>query len=80
MVEEGTVEIMATATGYNGNLSASYTAIIDKNAAAVDDIFIDEDSNRAYYNLQGIKVAEENLTPGIYIVVNNGRSKKIVIR
>lgn len=80
LVEEGTVEIMATATGYNGNLSASYTAIIDKNAAAVDDIFIDEDSNRIYYNLQGIKVAEENLTPGIYIVVNNGRSKKIVIR
>lgn len=80
LVEEGTVEIMATAIGDNGNLSASYTAIIDKDAAAVDNISIDEDSNRVYYNLQGVKVAEENLTLGTYIVISNGISKKIVIR
>lgn len=79
LVEEGIVAITATTNdGFNEHLEASYTAIIGNNSA-IDDIFTNKDTQAVYYNLQGIKVAEENLTSGIYIVKRNGKTQKVVV-
>lgn len=75
LVEEGTVTITAT----DGiNLKASYTAIIDVNGA-VNDIMADDNTKKTYYNLYGIQVDEDNLTPGVYIVRQGSVTRKVVI-
>ena len=50
---------------------------------AVDDIPIDDldaDHPVEYYNLQGMRIDADSLTPGIYIRRHNGKSEKIAIR
>ncbi len=45
----------------------------------VEDILA-EDGVREYYNLNGVKVAEENLTPGCYIVRCGNKVQKVFVR
>ncbi|MDE7125318.1 MAG: C10 family peptidase [Muribaculaceae bacterium] len=54
--------------------------IADK--TGTEDIFMPSESSpyQEYYNLQGMKVSPENLTPGIYIVHRNGHREKMLIR
>ena len=49
---------------------------------AIDDIFGDADANAPveYYNLQGIRVAADNLTPGFYVVRQGSKTAKVLIR
>lgn len=44
------------------------------------DMEADTDAPARYFNLQGIEVSASNLTPGIYIRLQGGRSEKIAIR
>lgn len=43
---------------------------------------IEADNNEVveYYNLQGVKVAKENLTPGIYIKRSNNQATKVLVK
>lgn len=52
------------------------------NLGAIDDIFGDADANAPveYYNLQGIRVAADNLTPGFYVVRQGSKTAKVLIR
>lgn len=54
--------------------------IMDENAeASVEDMILsDNDSASSIYTLQGVKV--NNPTDGIYIIVKNGKAKKIFLR
>ena len=50
------------------------------NTSAIDDIFADEaEGETEYFNLQGMRVAAENLTNGFYIVRKGNRTAKVYI-
>lgn len=58
-------------------------AICNTTNSAVENIYIDNSVANApviYYNLQGIKVDTENLTPGIYIKCQGNNATKIIIK
>ncbi len=38
------------------------------------------DATTACYNLQGIEVSAENLTPGLYIIRQGNHSRKILVK
>ena len=48
----------------------------------IDDVMVSENDMRAteYYNLNGIRIASDCLTPGIYIAKNGSVVKKVIIR
>ena len=87
-----TAQIPANSTGIvfsNGTIEAKTPDItnIEDNATynlsgettGVEDILA-EDDVREYYNLNGLKVAEENLTPGCYIVRCGNKVQKVFVR
>lgn len=77
-VEEGTVTISVTD---GKDLSASYTAIIDVNAAGIEGVTVDgDDTPVEYYNLNGIRVAADALSPGIYVRRQGSRSEKFIVK
>ena len=39
-----------------------------------------KNSGTVYYNINGMQIKESNLTPGIYVKVTKGQSKKIVVK
>lgn len=47
---------------------------------AVDEEGVDADAPVLYYNLNGVQVGAENLTPGLYIRVQGNKSSKVVIK
>ena len=47
---------------------------------SVEETLADVDANAEYYNLQGVKVAKENLTQGVYIKKVGGKSVKVLIK
>ncbi len=52
-----------------------------KITTGVDDIeAIDENTPAIFYNLNGVRVDSENLIPGIYIKIQNGKSQKILVK
>jgi len=57
-----------------------FTFIISKNGigTGIDEIETEEEGEAVNYNLQGVRV--DNPEAGIYIRVQNGRSRKVVIR
>lgn len=48
--------------------------------SGIDDVMIDNEHCLEYYNLNGIKVNSENITPGMYIIRNGIRTEKVLIR
>lgn len=50
------------------------------NVSGVEDIDADNDAEAEYYNLQGVRVAADGLTPGIYIRRLGNSVTKVVIR
>lgn len=52
-------------------------------SSAVSDITVDTDDANApvvYYNLNGVRVADDNLTPGVYVRVQGAKATKVVIK
>lgn len=39
-----------------------------------------DDANAVYYNLSGVRVDSDNMTPGLYIRVNGDKASKVVIK
>lgn len=65
-----------TITG-NVNLSVAFTS----DYAAISDILFDAANGPVeYYNIQGVKIAAEQLTPGFYIARQGNKATKILIR
>ncbi len=61
----------------NTNVSVTFT---NETSAISDIIFDAENGPVEYYNIQGVRVAAENLTPGFYIARQGSKTKKILIR
>lgn len=59
------------------------TDIIKGKSSAVEDLYdeaVDAEAPVLYYNLQGIQVAADNLTPGVYVRVQGKKATKVVIK
>lgn len=59
---------------------ADTSAVINDYLTGVEETLADVDANAEYYNLQGVKVAKENLTQGIYIKNVAGKCVKVLIK
>lgn len=66
-------------TDINDNFTI--TAVFTGDSQGIDEIGIDEANGPVeYYNLQGVRVASENLVPGFYIVRQGSKTAKVLIR
>ncbi len=74
-----TVSFTPTAKMFFSTMTVTYGP---SSLGAIDDIFGDADANAPveYYNLQGIRVAADNLTPGFYVVRQGSKTAKVLIR
>lgn len=66
-----------------GNVIAVKSAIATADGGTttgVEHIGVEADSNAEYYNLQGVRVASDNLTPGLYIRRSGRTATKVMIR
>lgn len=51
-----------------------------KTSSAVETITTDVNAPAEYYNLNGIRVSESSLAPGLYIRRQGGKSTKIIVK
>ena len=58
---------------------ADTSAVINDYLTGVEEALADVDANAEYYTLQGVKVAKENLTQGVYIKKQGNKTTKVVI-
>ncbi len=81
--ENGLVSLIANGraiiTAQSGDKTATCEVIVDENSGILD-ILAQGDSTAEYYNLQGIRVEAENLTPGMYLVVKDGKAYKVAVK
>lgn len=62
---------------------AKAESIIIGKGSSVDDIAVDaaeEEAEAVYYNVNGIRVDAEALTPGVYVKVQGSKATKVVVR
>lgn len=48
--------------------------------SAIDNITVDADAPVEYFNLQGVRVAADNLTPGIYVRRQGNKAVKVLVK
>ena len=66
---------------YNhGAVSESNVATVTMTHSGVENVSADTDAPSVWYNLQGVRVSESTLTPGIYIRVSGNRADKITVK
>ena len=66
-----------------GNATGTYSFDITTPASGVEDITVENgqiDGKAMYFNLDGVRVAETNLAPGIYIVRQGSKVSKILVK
>lgn len=74
------VKFNSTATGRLGGFTVTY---VEDNNATAGIGYIDTDNTDApveYYNLQGVRISADNLTPGIYIRRQGSEVSKVLVR
>ncbi len=56
--------------------------ILKGSSDAVENITVDNDTDAPviYYNLNGVRVADDNLTPGVYVRVQGSKATKVVVK
>jgi hypothetical protein len=64
------------ATNVDGNILITPTFA---QATSINNIAIDN-APAVYYNLQGVKVAEKDLTNGVYLCKKAGKVTKVVVK
>ncbi len=76
MVPKESVDAYKAATGWS-----AFSTVEGIETSGIDSIESDSDNTNAeYYNLQGIKVSPEALTPGIYIMRNGNKATKVLVK
>lgn len=58
---------------------SSYT-ILGVGNTGVEDVAAETEGDAIYYNLQGIRVSAERLTPGIYVKIQGKKSTKVYVK
>ncbi len=61
---------------------AKSSMLVHVNATSVESVAVDQaaDAPAVYYNLNGVRMSGETLTPGIYIKVCGDKAQKVIIR
>ena len=68
-------------TGGAGAGSTFIVTLVEDNLQGIEDIIGDQNNGPVeFYNLQGIKVASDNLTPGIYIMRQGDKASKVLVQ
>lgn len=62
--------------GGNAPINVSFTSV----KAGIGSINADNNAPVEYYNIQGIRVSEDNLTPGLYIKRQGNIVKKVIVK
>lgn len=75
----GGYAVIVPAGESTSTVKAPAELVID-NTVGVEDINIDAQSEVEYFNLQGISVKAENLTPGVYVRRQGGVATKVIIK
>lgn len=80
-----TIICVATGADTDGNnivqyKPADYSATVMDYATDIEETLADVDANAEYYNLQGVKVAKENLTQGVYIKKQGTKAVKVMLK
>lgn len=77
---DGVSTLILTSTGTSRFKQISVTYVVD-GSAAIEDIVTDGDADAPveYFNLQGIKVSADNLTPGIYVRRQGSKVTKVLV-
>lgn len=74
----------ALATGFNGTPAVLFNQVGIANVTnvptGVDNIAIDENAEVEYFNVQGMRVDANNLTPGVYVVRQGSKAHKVIIK
>ena len=86
--KSGVIELkncVATGADTDGNnivqyKPADYSATVMDYATDIEETLADVDANAEYYNLQGVKVAKENLTQGVYIKKKGTKAVKVMLK
>lgn len=75
----GVSEIILTCTGTSR--FKSITVKYNPNAGAIEDVIEDADADAPveFFNLQGVKIGSDNLTPGIYIRRQGSKVTKVLV-
>ncbi len=58
----------------------SQATVTMSSTSGVEESLIDVDGSAEYFNLQGMKVAKENLIPGVYVKKTATQSTKVIIK
>lgn len=53
---------------------------LSESESGIEDVVVDENAPVEWYNLQGVRVNGENLTPGIYIKRQGSKAVKVLVR
>lgn len=68
-------------TAINNGIESGESNKVFFSTGAIDDITVDDNAAAEYFNLQGIRVDADNLTPGIYLRRSaNGKVAKIYVK
>ncbi len=64
------------------DVSKIIVELLDGGSVGIDDITVDNDTDApvVYYNLQGVRVNADNLTPGLYIRSQGNKATKVLVR
>jgi hypothetical protein len=68
------------ATSEKFTYTPSSTAIAEIEQTSVANVAVDASGKVEFYNLQGVKVAEDALTPGIYVRRAAGKAVKVIVK
>jgi hypothetical protein len=69
--------------GSKGNiekLTANTLAYLTKTTDAITETEVSADAPAEYFNLQGMAVKADNLTPGLYIVHQGAKTAKVLVK
>ncbi len=75
--------VFVTAVYPDGEAKAQNTwNYAELSVTGIENVAVDgaDEAEAEYFNLQGMKVRGENLTPGIYIIRSNGASRKVYLQ
>lgn len=78
--EAGDIDMKIDVTWVDANLPIGVT-FSNKRSSGINDIYTDDnDAPVEYFNLQGMRVSADNLTPGVYIRRQGSTTSKVLVK
>lgn len=71
--------VLMTNLGYGSNTEVTRLVVSTSDATGVRTVG-EAAQLEGVYNLNGMKVSKENLTPGVYVVVKEGKASKVLVK